>query len=223
MIENSITPATKIISCPHSQISSSTTMEEGDLAAVHFSDTLTFVDGVQPPASLITQVGVEWNEHSLFVFFRGRFEELRYWANPPKDSLDRKTHALEETADVYEVFMGPRASSTKIHKKFQIAPDGRWFDIDINTGLGITNPHWYSGCKCKSYVDTEMKIWSGVFELPWQCFGASYDSEHIWNVNFCRTVGSQEGEKILTWASPGVGESFNPADCFGKILFVYDP
>ena len=222
MIENGITPAAKVISCPHSQISSSTAIEEGDLAAVHFSDMLTYGDGTQLPASLMTQVGIEWNEHSLFVFFRGRFDELRYSANLPKDSLERKTPALEETADVYEVYIGPRASSTKIHKKFQVTPDGRWFDIDINTALGITNPHWHSGCMCKSFVDTEMKIWSGVFELPWQCFGASYDSEHIWNVNFCRTVISKEGKNVLPWSSCSK-EPFNPAECFGKILFVYDP
>ncbi len=222
MIEDSIALTSKIITCPHSQITSSGAIEEGDLAAVNFNDILAFPDGTQPPASLMTQVGVEWNENSLFVFFRGRFEELRYSTDMPKESLGRKTHALKSAADVYEVFIGPKASSTKIYKQFQVAPDGRWFDNDINTALGITNPHWYSGCKCQSFVDTEMKIWSGVFELPWQCFGASYDSEHVWNVNFCRLMGAQDDRNILAWSSSGEVKPFNPADCFGKIFFEFD-
>jgi len=208
----------KVISCPRSQISSAAVIEESDLAAVHFSDALTFADETQPSTSLITQVGVEWNENSLFVFFRGRFENLRYSKNLSPELLGKKAFGIQEIGEVYEVVVGPKASLTKLYKQFQIAPDGSWFDCDINNALGISNPYWYSGCNCKSFVDEEMKIWSGIFELPWQCFGASYDSENVWNINFRRTVAGQRNKDSLTWASSGIE---NSSESFGKILFEY--
>lgn len=197
----------KIILCPRTQISADT-IEEGDLATVHFSDMLSLADGAEPPVSEMTQVAVEWNEHSLLVYFRGRFEELRYANNVSAEALQKKSFHLHEISDVYEVIAGPKAAITKIYKLFQVAPDGRWFDIERNDDLGIANPYWYSGYKCYSFIDHEMKIWTAAMEVPWQCFGASYDSEQHWNINFFR----RSKNNSLIW---------NCSDSFGTIQFLY--
>ena len=67
----------KIISAQYSKFLSINEIDEIDLVDVHFSETFFQVDGREPSSSITTQVGLEWNEQVLFVFFRGRFEELR--------------------------------------------------------------------------------------------------------------------------------------------------
>jgi hypothetical protein len=223
MIDQNVPTADKIISCPHSIFSSLDNFHESDLASVHFNEILILKEDLQPPASLMTQVAIEWNEHSLFVFFRGRFEQLQYLKNPGKEILERKTANLTNVADVYGVCIGPKARTIQAYKEFQIAPDGRWFDNDIHVGLGVSNPNWYSGCKFKSFIDTEMNIWSSVMELSWQSFHSSYDSVPDWNVNFYRIIRVDEDKVELLWSPVGLDKnSFHIPDKFGRIQFEYE-
>lgn len=215
--------ARKVITAHHSRFASLHDIEESDLSFVNFSETLVAADGSPAEPSTMTQVGVEWNEHSLFIFFRGRFSRLRYETNPAERVLKEKTPRLWEVSDVYEVFIGPKAKERKMYKEFQVAPDGRWIDIDVFNALGTSNHSWYSGFKAASFVDEEMKIWSSVFDLPWNCFGASYDNETEWNVNFYRASGNFHGDELFAWSPPGTGpRCFHRPEHFGKIHFIVD-
>lgn len=222
MTDDVSTATKKIIQAPHSHFLSINDIDESSLSVVNFSETLLFVDGAATPSSIMTQMSIEWNEQSLLVFFRGRFENLRYETNPLPETLQKKTRRLWELSDVYEVFIGPKATERRMYKEFQVAPDGRWFDSDVFHALGMSNHNWYSGFKAKSFVDKEMGIWSTVFELPWNCFGASYDNENEWNVNFFRASGKFHGDELLAWAAPGTGEKcFHRPQHFGKIHFEF--
>lgn len=223
MIEKAARAAKKIIQASHAHFTSTHEIEESDLSVVNFTETLVFVDGMPTPSSLMTQVGVEWNEHSLFVFFRGRFDTLRYETKLSAEVLQQKTLQLWEASDVFALFIGPKAGERNMYKEFYVAPDGRWLDADAYNALGISNHMWYSGFKAKSFVDEEMKIWSSIFELPWNCFGASYDTESEWNVNFYRVSGNSHGEELLAWSPPGTGSRcFHRPEHFGKIQFMFD-
>ncbi len=223
MVDTTAHPAKKTIQASHAHFTSTHEIEESDLSVVNFTETLGYVDGTPTPSSIMTQVGVEWNEHSLFVFFRGRFEQLLYETNPTADMLQKKTHGLWEASDIFSVFIGPKAAERNMYKEFYVSPDGRWLDADAYNALGISNHMWYSGFKAKSFVDEEMKIWSSIFDLPWNCFGASYDTEGEWNVNFYRASGKLHDAELLAWSPPGTGpRCFHRPECFGKIQFIFD-
>ena len=213
----------KIISAQYSKFLSVDEIEEMDLVDVNFSETFFQVDGREPSSTITTQVGLEWNEQVLFVFFRGRFEELRGEFKTVNKMFKDKTQRLWERSEVYEVLIGPQAKQYNAYKEFQVAPDGRWFDGDVNNNLGLVNNYWYSGMQCKSYADKEMNIWSAVIELPWSCFGACYDTVNEWNVNFYRSSGKNFGDELLAWLPTGKGERcFHRSEYFGKIDFVME-
>lgn len=223
MTDDPVSTVRPVIPSPRSHFRSIDAIDEGGLGLVNFTEVLSFADGSRVPPELMTQVGVEWNERSLFVYFRGRFETLRSATNLSPEMLQKKTYRLWEVSDVYEVFIGPKAVRNRMYKEFQAAPDNRWIDIDVFNALGTSNHHWYSGCRMKSFVDNEMKIWSAVFELPWNCFGASYDTEPDWNVNFYRATGKFHGDELLAWSPVGTGEKcFHRPQHFGRIQFLFD-
>jgi hypothetical protein len=211
----------KKIQCRRSSFSSIEMIDESEFAHIDISETLHFADGTEPPPSIATRVGMEWNENGLIVYFRGRFDELRYHTIHDQSSLKSKTYKLWELSDVFEIFIGINAKNTKLYKEFQVSPDSRWMDIDVNRQLGISNHHWYSGMVCKSIIDTEMKIWTSIVGLPWNCFGMHKKNDDIWNANFFRASGKYHGDELLAWSETGYGEKcFHRPEHFGTIDFV---
>ena len=211
----------KIIHCRQSSFSSIGQIDESEFAHIDVSEPLQFVDGKEPPPSIATRVGMEWNENGLIVYFRGRFEQLRSLPIHDQRSLTTKTYQLWEQSDVYEIFIGINAKITRRYKEFQVSPDSRWMDNDVNRQLGISNHHWYSGMICKSMIDTEMKIWTSIVELPWNCFGPNKKTDDLWHANFYRASGKYHGDELLAWCETGYGEKcFHRPEHFGMIEFV---
>lgn len=196
-------------------------VNEESLVQIDVSEPLHYADGSESPQSLATRIGVEWNDKGFLIYFRGRFDHLRMIHDNEKARVNAKTYNLWELSDVFEVFIGVDAKQTKLYKEFQVAPDSRWIDIDVNRQLGISNHHWYSGFHCKSFIDEEMNVWTSVFELPWSCFGLNKKTEDVWNVNFYRASGAFHGQELLAWSPTGYGEKcFHRPEHFGKIEFV---
>lgn len=221
MSESSPFTFEKKVICHRSIFSSIVEITEESLNHVDVSDPLSFADGTEPPQSLATRIGIEWNDHGLLIYFRGRFEQLRMIGDDERTGINSKTYTLWEQSDVFEVFIGVNAKQTMQYKEFQVSPDGRWIDIDVNRQLGVSNHHWYSGLRCKSFIDDDLKIWSSVFELPWSCFGLNKKTHDVWNANFYRASGTFHGEELLTWSPTGYGEKcFHRPQYFGKIEFV---
>lgn len=221
MSEISSFTSEKIVFSHRSKFSSVAEITEESLTHIDVGEPLCFADGTEPPQSLATRIGIEWNDNGLLIYFRGRFEQLRLIADNERIGFKTKTYKLWEQSDVFEVFIGVNSKQTNLYKEFQVSPDGRWIDIDVNRQLGISNHHWYSGLECKSYIDNDMKIWSSVLELPWSCFGLNMKTNDVWYANFYRASGAYHGEELLAWSPTGYGEKcFHRPQHFGRIEFV---
>ena len=221
MSESSIVSSEKIFRSHRSAYSSIAEITEESLTHIDVGEPLYRADGTEPPQTLATGVGGEWNDNGVLIYFRGRFENLRMLSKEKTIEVSTKTYKLWEQSDVFEVFIGVNAKQTKLYKEFQVSPDARWIDIDVNKQLGISNHHWYSGFQCKSFIDEEMKIWTSVFELPWSCFGLNKKTDDVWYANFYRASGAFHGEELLAWSPTGYGEKcFHRPEHFGKIEFV---
>jgi hypothetical protein len=213
-------PSDKIIHCRRSEFGSVAEIDEISLAHIDIPEHMTMADGSEPVPSIDTRVGIEWNDAGFLVYFRGRFDTLRTHPDAPIAPPSSKTYTLWELSDVYEVFIGVNASESRLYKEFQVAPDSRWIDIDVNRQLGVSNHHWYSGLKCRSFVDQEIKVWSSIIELPWNCFGFHNKTESLWHANFYRASGTHHGDELLAWSPTGYGEKcFHRPEHFGTIRF----
>jgi hypothetical protein len=211
----------KIIHCHPSNFRTIDEIEESSFAYIDVSEPIVNADGSEPPQMLASRVGMEWNNQNLFIFFRGRFDTLRLVPPDQPSPMHGKTHKLWEQSDVFEIFIGPNARQSGLYKEFQVSPDSRWLDIDVNRQLGISNHHWYSGMRCKSIIDKEMQIWTSIVELPWNCFGSYKRTEEQWNVNFYRASGTFHGEQLMAWSPTGLGERcFHRFEHFGSIEFL---
>ncbi|MDP1677992.1 MAG: carbohydrate-binding family 9-like protein [Bacteroidota bacterium] len=221
MSESTIITSEKIFRCFRSSFTSIAEVTKESLIRIDVNDPLYLADGTEPPQSLTTRVGVEWNDKGILIFFRGRFEHLRMISEGKKTGINSKTYKLWEQSDVFEVFIGVNVKQTKLYKEFQVSPDAQWIDIDVNKQLKISNHHWYSGFQCRSFIDDDMKIWTSVFELPWNCFGLNKKIGDVWHANFYRASGSFHGEELLAWSPTGYGEKcFHRPEYFGKIEFI---
>lgn len=213
-------PSKNVIHCRRTGFSSIAEIDDAALAHIDIGEHLLMADGTEPPSSIDTRVGVEWNDTGILVYFRGRFDTLRCAPESLPATPHAKTHKLWELSDVFEVFIGVNASNTRCYKEFQVAPDARWMDIDVHRPLGISNHQWYSGMQCRSILDHEMNVWSSIIELPWNCFGVHQKTEDVWHANFYRASGTFHGDQLLAWSTTGYGEKcFHRPEHFGTIQF----
>jgi hypothetical protein len=179
-------------------------------------------DGLEAPSFLATTAESWWNDHALFVLFEGSFRQLRL-SPEPEPQAPGKTLQLWELSDVYEFFIGPDARQTRKYKEFQVAPDGRWLDIDVDrSGSESHADHdWSSGCRCTSLVDRERKIWRSVLQIPWESLGAGPDHTGEWHCNFYRATGRFHGDELLSWSPTGYGpHCFHRPEHFGNLLIA---
>lgn len=179
-------------------------------------------DGTVPPSELETRVKACWNATFLFVVFQGKYRELRIARSLPIDKKTGKTYVLWEQSDVYEVFIGSNARTTRKYKEFQVSPDSRRLDIDVEWNpTGVRgNFDWVSEFRAKSFVDETRKQWDCVMEIPWRSLGAKYDTECEWNVNFYRAAGKYHGDELFAWSPVGRGAKvFHQPEKFGRMVF----
>lgn len=211
----------KIIECRRSRYESIDQIGRETVRTMVMNETLSYADGRSVPEAIATGVVAEWNLDGILVFFRGSFRDLRYATNRAGDVLQKKTYRLWEDSDVFEIFIGPDAAQRKMYKEFQVAPDGRWIDIDVFDALGTSNHHWYSGCSARSFVESSEKTWISVLLMPWRCFDAGREYDGEWNVNFYRASGKFHGDELLSWAPVGTGpRCFHRPEHFGVIKFL---
>lgn len=213
--------ARKRIECRFRDDISFENISESTINDTVVSDVLSFADGKEVPESIKTHVGMFWNHNEIVVFFRGKYQQLRYVSTLPPTSLVHKTHHLWELADVIEVFIGPAAAERRQYKEFQVAPDGRWIDIDVFNVLGTSNHHWFSGSRMRSFINPTLKMWSAALFLPWNCFNTQHDSGLEWNVNLYRASGKFHGDELMAWSPVGTGpRCFHRPEKFGIIQFM---
>jgi hypothetical protein len=179
-------------------------------------------DGTVPSPDIETKVRVYWNAQFFFAVFQGRFLELRTAHSQPIDPKTGKTFSLWEHSDVYEMFIGMNTRAQRRYKEFQVGPDSRRLDIDVDSRNNDVRGDfkWLSGFRCKSLVDKSKSEWDCVMEIPWKAFDANYETQGEWNVNFCRASGRFHGDELLSWSPMGRGAKiFHQPGKFGRIVF----
>jgi hypothetical protein len=178
--------------------------------------SLLFADGSLAPEHLATRVTCYFNERSFFALFHGTYERLRLAPAATSTEPSGKTMKLWELSDVFEVFIGPEARTSRRYKEFQASPDGRWIDIDVLNEPGRRADYeWVSGVKIVSTVDHLLQRWYCAFEIPWSGLGGFVPELHG---NFYRATGRFHGDELLAWSPPGTGERcFHRSECFGTI------
>ena len=193
---------------------------EKDLREMPMPAPLTMADGAPAPVTIATDTRIDFSESCLFAFYRGKFDTLRYAVGLPVEEGSGKSHQLWQHSDVFELFVGPKARTSGAYKEFQVSPDNRFIDIDVNWALGAADIHWRSGMRCRSFIDHEKKLWTAVIAVPWNCFDADYRSDCEWNINLYRATGSYHGDELLAWSPTGYGErAFHRYANFGRIVF----
>ncbi|HLP16835.1 MAG TPA: hypothetical protein VK470_11285 [Bacteroidota bacterium] len=197
----------------------------GEITETYLLDTpmpaaLSMADGSQPSPLIATDVRIDYTDDALIVLFRGKFQRLRIAEDLPVEAGTGKTHSLWMHSDVYEFFVGPNSRSTGMYKEFQVSPDARFIDINVNRPEEKSDQHWASGLRCRSFVNEEKKIWSAAIEMPWNCFDTDYRSDCEWNANIYRATGAYHGDELLAWSATGYGEgAFHRYPNFGRIIF----
>lgn len=179
------------------------------------SAALSFADGSPVPQTLRTSVVPLWNHQALFLIFSGAYQRP---VPPVPERIDR-TERLWELEEVYECFVGLDARQSQTYLEFEVAPDGRWIDLQINFQGGFTGkaPLAPTGFRCRSSVSSG--IWSSVFQIPWPALGCSSDLPGCLDCNFYRSVPASLGGHLMSWAPVGYGERcFHRPEKFGRMV-----
>jgi hypothetical protein len=183
---------------------------------------LLFADGSEPPPSLDTYVWGFWNLVSLFIFFSGRFLQLRMIPETPPAHASRRTPYLWQKSDVFEIMIGRECARTGRYREFQVAPDGRWLaaDIRLEGEHVMTDQEWDGVIHCVSEVDEKKKTWRAGVEIPWVLLGGR-EGAGEWRCNFYRATGRFHGDELFAWRPTGYGGNcFHRPHLFGDLKIL---
>lgn len=209
-----------IIVSSRSRFASIQEMTEEYILETPMPVSLAMADGSVAPPTIATDIRIDYTENALIIIYRGKYDTLRTAEHLTVEPLTGKSHQLWIYSDVYEFFVGPNARATGLYKEFQVAPDARFIDINVNRAEGKSDHHWRSGLRCRSFVNEGKKIWSAAIEMPWNCFDTDYRSDCEWNANVYRATGKFHGDELLAWSATGYGErAFHRYQHFGRIIF----
>jgi len=203
--------------CHRSPFKSVDEITSETLSSIDFNLLLSFADGTEAPSKISTRAALFYNDDFLFILFFGRYEQLRLSESSKEEW---KTMQLWEQSDVYEVFVGVNAAIEKKYKEFQLSPDGRYFDSDVDLANGTSNHQWESGLQGISMVFPTPQKWYSVFGIPWKCFSQDYKNDII-HINLYRASGKFHGDELLALCPTGYGSKcFHRPEKFGKLVIV---
>jgi alpha-galactosidase len=164
-----------------------------------------------------TEVRLLWTRETLFLRFRCRYRTLTTFSDSDPDG---RRYQLWDR-DVAEVFLQPDSSDLHRYWEFEISPDGKWIDLDINLDKPPghkENPH--SGMKSRVYRDEKQKIWTAEIALPIGTITPRFEPKTDWRVNFFRVEGPTEPRFYSSWRPTNTAKpSFHVPEAFGKLSF----
>jgi len=164
-----------------------------------------------------TEVRLLWTREMLFLRFRCRYRTLTTFSDSDPDG---RRYQLWDR-DVAEVFLQPNPSDPHRYWEFEISPNGKWIDLDINPDKPPghkENPH--SGMQSRVYLDEKAKIWTAEIALPMRVITPTFDPKADWCVNFFRVEGPTEPRFYSSWRPTNTAKpSFHVPEAFGKLSF----
>jgi alpha-galactosidase len=173
--------------------------------------------GANPDPQRETEVRLLWTHETLFLRFRCRYRTLTTFSDSDPDG---RRYQLWDR-DVAEVFLQPDPSDPHRYWEFEISPDGKWVDLDINLDKPPghkENPH--GGMKSRVYLDEKQRIWTAEIALPMRTITPMFDPKADWRANFFRVEGSSEPRFYSSWRPTSTPKpSFHVPEAFGKLSF----
>jgi alpha-galactosidase len=172
---------------------------------------------------LETRVASLWTPEHFYFAFWCRYIELNTFAG--EDSRPEKYGLWDR--DVVEVFLNPLPEQQRHYYEFEVAPDNKWVDLEINLDTDLVFDHtWDSHFQHRTHLDEEARLWTCEMRIPTQSVGVP--SIHPgWNcrINFyrCDGLGDDSVRRFLAW-SPTLSDKptdfFHVPSRFGVIRFV---
>jgi hypothetical protein len=156
-----------------------------------------------------------WNRQALFVVFVGACE-----STPPSPcGTAGRTERLWELQEVVECFIGREARRDNAYWEFEVAPDGRWLDLDIRLRDGRISGDSSNNTGFRCHSKVEAGVWSAALEIPWALLSPSGDSPETWECNFYRAAPEQLGGYLMAWSPTGYGpQCFHRPERFGRLI-----
>jgi hypothetical protein len=182
---------------------------------------LSLYDGTPAPDEQATSVRVCHDETKLYVLFLGRYQQLRTApATTPLEPPNERTPRLWDLSDVYELFIGPDAKESRLYREFQVGPDSRKIDIDVDASgdRRKTDLSWDSGFFAQSVLLGKEKVWEALLQIPFGAFSIIPECDEEWSCNFYR-IGHEPSRCYMAW-SPVYRIAFHQPQYFGAIRFT---
>jgi alpha-galactosidase len=165
-----------------------------------------------------TEVRLLWRPATLFLRFCCRFRVLTTFTD---SQADGRRYGLWDR-DVAEVFLQPDLSLPRSYWEFEVAPNGKWIDLDI--ALGEKPPGHKgdprSGIKVRTQVAEAKKVWTADMALPMRTLTAEFDAAAVWRTNFFRVEGRAEPRFYSCWQPTKTPRpDFHVPQAFGELRF----
>ena len=159
-----------------------------------------------------------WSQKALHVRFDANQAEPLVVSETP--NLETKTKGLWER-DVCEIFIAPDPEEPRKYFEFEIAPNGEWLDVAIDTTHGERKTDWEyrSGMEPHAEIRDDKVVMA--MSIPWTAFEKMPKAGDLWRGNLLRCVGKGPDRGYLAW-SPTMTEvpNFHVPERFGEFVFV---
>ena len=159
-----------------------------------------------------------WSRTALYVRFEAiQTEPLVISATP---SLRSKTIGLWDR-DVCEIFIAPDVGEPRRYFEFEIAPNGEWLDVALDSTGGKRKSDWEYNSLMESYSRVEKGKVVMSMKIPWVAFGKKPKWGDEWLGNIFRCVGSGPDRGYLAWQpTMTVTPNFHVPEKFGSFAFL---
>ncbi|MCL5670003.1 MAG: carbohydrate-binding family 9-like protein [Acidobacteria bacterium] len=167
-----------------------------------------------------TEAATVWTEHSVYFAYRCKYDVLNLFedadADVPKWELWNR--------DVVEVFINPAPERVNHYYEFEVAPNNRWIDLEIDRDKNpITSPIRNSHFEHATMIDPVRHIWTCEMRIAAADLGVkAITAGSRWRLNLFRADGPGDDteRRFLAWSSIPTGTTFHVPTRFGVIEFA---
>jgi hypothetical protein len=195
------------------------TLEEGvriDPVCFPGCASLKGVDGAEVEESLRTQFCCFRGEESLTVVFSAAGSACPGHSALIGPAEMLRTPGLWNLSEVVEVFAGADARATGQYREYEVAPDGRWIALDVQTDASGMRGDQHSPTGFRCAVAWQRGLWRAALEIPWSDLGGAMSVVHG---NFFRSIPGRGDEGLFAWSPTGTGaHCFHRPERFGELL-----
>lgn len=137
-----------------------------------------------------------WSRSSLYVRFDVVQREPLIVSDIP--NLESKTLGLWDR-DVCEIFIAPDRTEPRRYFEFEIAPNGEWLDVAIDSTAKERVTDWDYNSGMETFARVEKEKVTMAMKIPWTAFGRTPSAGDVWLGNLFRCVGSRSNRGYLAY------------------------